>query len=234
MEVCSKVDCQVCRNRQKSVFSGLTEEELSILRDAKMCYKFSKGEAVFEKGKHPQGLFCVLEGKIKIASTDKNGKEQIISLAKNGDIVGYKMLLSNDKYYANCVTLEDSTLCYLPKAVFLQVVESSQKLKGNLLELLSTDAQRAELKIASLASMPAKQRIAKALIYLIDSFGYEPGNTTINVSLSREEIASIAGTTRETTSRILLALAEKRIIELNAKKIRILILKKLLAASEDI
>ena len=90
--------CENCSNRMRSVFCDLHGNELESLNESKGCGDYKKGQIIFNAGAYPHGLYCVNEGKIKIYRVGDEGKEQIIRLAKGGDILGYRALLSGDKY----------------------------------------------------------------------------------------------------------------------------------------
>src|ERR1039458_4567023 len=125
MQVCEFIDCRLCKKRVDSVFSSLTNDDLAELSEAKTCYQYEKGEFIFHEGAYPRGLFCVYAGKLKVIRMSADGKEHIVHLGKSGDVMGYRALLSNDKYSCSGIALESSKLCYIPKAVFLGLVEKS-------------------------------------------------------------------------------------------------------------
>jgi len=221
MYICDFEDCHFCKMQQKSVFSALTDSELTELNEAKVCQKFLKGEYVFHEGAYPRGLFCVHNGKLKVVRVSSNGKEQIVHLAKSGDVMGYRALLSGGKYSCSGIAIEESVLCYIPKTVFLSLIEKSHKLAIRVLHMLSVELEVAEKNITDLGILPVRQRIAKSLIILAENYGYKEDKCTLNIALSREEIANLAGTTRETAIRILSSLSEEKLITLNAKTIKI-------------
>ena len=232
MNNCEIDNCDSCKTRQKSVFSALGKIELPTLNDNRVCYKFSKGEHVFREGAYPNGLFCVQNGKLKVVRKCSDGKEKIVHLVKKGDIMGYRALLSGEKYSCSGVAIEESNLCFIPKLVFLGLIEKSHKLVVEVLHMLSVELSIAEKVITGLSSLPARQRITQSLLLLKENYGYQPDNCTIDITLSREEIANLSGTTRETAIRVLSDLDSEKIIELNAKKIKIFNHKRLVEIAE--
>lgn len=75
-----------------------------------------------------------------------------------------------------------------------------------------------------------KQRLAETLVYLLDTFGTNP-DKSVNIKLSREELAGIVGTATESCIRLLSDLNKLGIIELSGKKIIISNRNKLLQLS---
>lgn len=193
----------------------------------KNCTSYKKGQQIFHENTYPFGLYCISSGKIKIARTGDEGKEQIIRLAKAGDILGYRALLSGDKYSCYAEAIEDSALCFIPKDEFLNLVNKNANVSIGLMKLLSEDLKVAQQKITDLAQKPVRERLAEALLVLKETYGFEGDDATLNVVLSREELANIIGTATETTIRLISEFKNDGIIELNGKKIKIIQIGKL-------
>lgn len=217
-----KSDCAVCESRGKSVFCDLHKEELDQIDSEKGCSLYKKGQIVFNSGSYPHGLFCVKEGKIKIFRVGDEGKEQIVRLAKAGDILGYRALLSGDKYASSAEVIDDSKICFIPSQAFLKILEGNGILSMHIMKLLSDDLKSAEHKMIDMAQKPVRERVAEALLYLKQTYGLADDGQTINVVLSREDIANIVGTATETTIRLLSELKNDQVIALNGKRISIL------------
>jgi CRP/FNR family transcriptional regulator len=214
--------CHDCDVRVKSVFCHLKEGELVQLDDHKACANYKKGSVIFNQGAYPHGLFCVKTGKVKVFQYGDEGKEQIVRLAREGDILGYRALLSGDKYSCSAESIEDAQVCFIPKNDFLNLLSSSGPLSMQIMKLLSEDLKKAEHKITDLAQKPVRERVAEALLFLKETYGLDTDNQTINVVLSREDIANIVGTATETAIRLLSELKHDNIIALNGKKIAII------------
>lgn len=222
------LNCMACKARINSIFKELTGDDLAQLDQNKSCRQYHKGELIFNEGAYPRGLFCVQSGKIKLSQIGADGKEQIVHLANDGDVMGYRAILGEDTYSCSAMALEDSKVCFIPKTHFNKLVENNSKLTLQIVHLLSDELKEAERKITNTAQQPVKNRLAQALLSLKDNYGMESDKLTINVSIKREELANLAGTTRETATRLLYELQEQKLIELVGKKIKILNEKHLL------
>lgn len=214
-------DCATCTVRHSSVFSELTRDEIAVLNENKGCGFYKKGHTVFMQGHHPNGLFCVKYGKVKIYKTGDEGKEQIVRFGKSGDILGYRALLSGDSYSCSADVLEDSHVCFVPRSAFMNLLSNSSSLSLQVMKLLGLDLRQAENRITELAQKPVRERVAEALLLLKETYGVEDDSTTLNVSLSREEIANLVGTATETTIRLLSEFKQDGLIGLQGKKISI-------------
>jgi CRP-like cAMP-binding protein len=188
----------------------------------KSCSTYKKGQYIFAENGLPAGLFCINNGKIKISKTGFDGKEQIIRLAKSGDIVGYRALIANERYASSAVTLEDASICIIDKAYFFKSLETNPKLLFEVVKKMSRDLKEAEDHIVSLSQKNVRERMAEALLFLKATYGYEEDNKTINVSLTREEIADYVGTSTESCIRLLSEFNQDKMIALKGKKISII------------
>lgn len=203
-------------------------EVIEFEKDANL---FAKHQKIFQEGTRPLGLYCINKGKVKIYKSGINGREQILRLAKEGDVVGYRSLISGDNYTASAATLEESMICFIPKNVFFNLLQHNHDLVSNMMKLLSRDLKIAEIKVTELSQRSVRERVAETILMLRETYGMEADNETLQAVLSREDLASIAGTATETLIRILSELNKEKMIALAGKKIRILDMQALLHAA---
>ena len=177
---------------------------------------------VFYSGWIPSGLFCVNSGKIKVSTIGFGGKEQILRLAKAGDVIGYRALVSNERYTSSATALEDASICIIDKSYFLSLMDTSPKLMFAVMKTMSKDLKEAEDHIVSLSQKNVRERMAEALLFMKATYGLDDDQKTINVALSREEIADYVGTSTESCIRLLSEFNQDKIIAINGKKISII------------
>src|SRR5690554_3697479 len=212
--------CNNCKN-SKDFFCHLSEGEMNAISHQKRDNFLKKGQEIFSEGSYAKGLFCLYEGKVKLTKLGKDGKEQIIRFYKNGNILGYRSLLSNEPYHATAIVMEDSYVCMITKDRFLQVVKENPKLSLSVIQLLSKELRSAEQHLIDVSQKTVKERISESLLLLMNTFGYLSDEETLNIKLTRSEIADIAGTTTESTIRTLAQLRDERLIKLEGKNIAI-------------
>lgn len=221
-------DCQFCEARLKSVFCDLNKEEVNELSQHKGCVTYKKGQDIFRQDSYPHGIYCINKGKVKLFQMAENGREQIVRLAKPGDLLGYRALLGGEKYTSTAETIEETSVCFIPKNLFFKFVENNNSITIQIMKLLSSDLKNAEHKITDLAQKSVKERMAEAILFMKEVYGLEKDNVTLNVVLTREEIANIAGTATETAIRILADLKSEGVLDFIGKKIKILNISELL------
>jgi len=212
--------CADCTNDSK-IFCALSRDEKGELSHNKGSNFYKKGQAIFYEGNHSHGLYCIFTGKVKLSKLGEDGKVQVIRFAKTADILGYRALLSNEPYHATAIAMEDCQICHLSKDRYLQLMTENPKLAWNTMQLLSKDLRSAEQHLINIAQKTVKERIAEALMLLYSTFGMKEDGKSIDIVLSRSEIADIAGTTTETTIRTLALLSKEGLIELKGKVIKI-------------
>jgi CRP-like cAMP-binding protein len=204
-------------------FRELTAAEVAELSAHKVCRHYRKGDVIFAEGQRSGGLYCVSAGKIKLFKTGPEGRDQIVRLAGTGDVIGYRALISHEPYYATAAALEDCAVCLIPPADFFAFVEKNQHFSMGLIQTLSRDLRRAEERMLNLAQKSVRERLADTLMLLRDTYGYTSAEEMIlNVTLSREDYASLVGTATETVIRLISDFRMERLIETPGKRMKIL------------
>ena len=187
-----------------------------------MCQTYQKGQLIFREGSRPSGLHCVHQGKIKIAKVGGDGKEQITRLAKPGDVLGYRALMAETAYSASAVALDDCVVCFVPKADFLRTIEVNPQFANGLMKLLSRALGEAEERLLHLAYKPVRERLAEALLLLQRTYQKEEDPLPFAIAISREDLAALIGTAKETTIRLLTEFKEEGILSTKGSHITLL------------
>lgn len=198
------------------------QSELESVSATKSCFTFRKGQIIFHEGGKPSGLYCINSGKVKVAKMGSDGKEQIVRLAKPGDIIGYRALMADTNYSASAVALDDAVVCFVPKSQFLELISHNVAFSGGLMKLLSTALGDAEERMVQMAYKPVRERLAEALLLLRKTYQPADGTDNFTISISREDLASIVGTAKETTIRLLSEFKDEKLITTKGSSITIL------------
>lgn len=221
-------NCEHCARRFTNVICNSRFDTFSTINKEKECSFYRKGELIFKENARPYGVFCVNKGKIKLVKSGDDGREHILRLVKAGDPLGYRALLSGDRYNCSAVALEDCSVCFVPKEIFLKLIQEDGDLTMEMIKLLSSDLKKAEVSLTHLAQKPVRERMAEALLFIKETYGFEEDGLTINAVFSRDELANIVGTATETAIRLLSDFNKDKIIALQGKKIQILDIERLL------
>lgn len=214
--------CEQCIVKELNSFKELTKEELIRISDCRISQTITKGETIFDEGEHVNGLFCVKSGVCKISKMSENGRDQIIHLIKRGDLLGERSLISGEASNLKAVAVNDMEVCFIPKDEIIKDLHENHNFTMSVLKRLATSLKNADNTIVDMGQKTVKQRLAQTLLYLKDTFGIKEENNTLNINLSREDLANIIGTATETTIRLLSEFKKKGIIQLKGKEISII------------
>jgi CRP-like cAMP-binding protein len=213
--------CEQCIVRQFSSLNALNKDELIKMANCKTSYIIKKGEPVFQEGETVNGVFCVKDGVCKMTKLSDNGKDQIIKLAKPGELLGQRSMLSNEPANLSAVAIEDMEVCFIPKSEILGFFNENNKFSMNVMQDICGDLKNADDHMVNMAQKTVKQRLADTLIYLEETFGVNE-DKTLKVQLTREELAGMIGTATESCIRLLSEFNKQNIISLTGKKITLI------------
>lgn len=210
------VTCEQCMSRKDSLFGSFCGDDTQNLNDHKSCSYYKKNQPLFVEGSSPRGVYCVNAGKVKIFARGEEGKEQIIHIAKAGEIVGFRAMFSGEPYGVAATTLEECNICFINKADFLNLVDTNVTLRNGIMKELSKELSERATFITNMAQKSVRERLAFSLIILNDIYENEM------INLSREDLANFIGTATETLIRLLKDFKEDGYISTHARKIEIL------------
>ena len=196
------LNCLNCAKKDLSAFSNIDSTTITEMADVKTCAFFKKGQIMMHEGSRPNGVYCIHSGKAKLFRLGTEGKEQIIRFAKDGDLIGYRALLSSEQLSASIQVLEDTHACFIPRSEMFKMIENNSKFSLEVMKMACHELGEAGRLITNLAQKTVRERLAEVLLLLVSTFGLdEDGN--IDVSLTREEIANMVGTATESVIRLL-------------------------------
>lgn len=225
--------CEQCMIRQLNSLKELTKDELVRISHCKTTKLIKKGTIIFNEGEHINGVFCIKSGACKVSKISENGREQIISLNQKGDLLGQRSLINDETSNLKATAINDMEVCFIPKTEIVKDLSSNSNFSLSVLKKMAGDLRNTNNALVDLAQKSVKQRLAYTLIYLEDKFGVNDNNA-INITLSRDDIAGIVGTTIESAIRLLSDLKKKKIIALKNKEIFLLDKKELQLISDGI
>ncbi|MEN9400569.1 MAG: hypothetical protein RL632_1672 [Bacteroidota bacterium] len=216
------VSCATCSARKNSLFGTYGESEVVDLNHEKMCNYYKKNQPLFIEGSFPRGVFCLNQGKVKVFTRGDEGKEQIIHIAKAGDVIGFRSMFSGEPYKVSASTLEESNICFIGKDDFLLMMDNNPTLRNGIIRELSKELGDRAQFITNMAQKSVRERLAFSLLILADIYGEE------EINLTREDMANFVGTATETLIRLLKDFKEDQIIEIHTRKLQIVNRDKLL------
>lgn len=214
---CDLKICILCRNCLPDWLPAIGNQKQNLL--------IKKGAKVFEEGNEMQGIYFIFKGKIKVHKKWGTEKELIVRFAKDGDMIGYRGLGNERIYPVSATALEDTIVCFVSMDFFDTTLKVNHQLTYDLMQFYAEELQEAERRMRNLAHMEVKGRIAEALLTLQKVFG-QCKDGSIDIQLTKQDIASYCGTTYETLSRTMAEMIKEKLIKVVGKAITILKQKK--------
>ena len=210
-----------------SIFWDLNENDLGHIADKMVAKHFENGNYIFLEDSDGEQCFFVLEGSVKVTRLSKDGREVILAMLNEGDFFGEMSLLDGESRSANVIALEKTKVLTLDRNDFIAVVNDYPQIAVQLLKELARRLRKSDRQIASLSLSDAEKRIALCIIRFADEQGViQNGKVSIPKTPIQQDIANMAGTSRETVSRALGLLEKEDLIERNGKELIILDYKK--------
>ena len=215
--------------KKLAFFSGLPDEDLEKIAEITIERSYRKNTIVFMEGEPGDALYYVKSGKVKVFRAYEDGREHIVHILSQGDVFGEATLFSGIDYPASASIYEDSIIGVIRNNDLEKLVIQSPDLSLKIIRLMASKLVQAQYKIRDLTFNDVFSRTASQLLKLAEDHGSKSDmGLIINISLSRQELAEMAGTTRETISRVLskfrkeksITEQDDRIVLLNVERLK--------------
>jgi CRP/FNR family transcriptional regulator, cyclic AMP receptor protein len=202
-------DCLRCTFREHRLFCDLPREALIKLQSIKATSVYPKGTLLCLEGQGARGVYVLCTGRAKLSTTSAEGKSIILRVAEPGEVLGLTAAVSSSPYEATIETLEPTQANFISQTDFIRFLEDYPAVGIKVAQQLTHNCKCAYSEIRSIGlSNSVPERIAKLLLgwagHPLDLPNKKKSHEiSIRVTLTQEEIAQFAGTSRETVSRVL-------------------------------
>ena len=213
------MQCQFCTTRDQCFFSSLTNEESEFLMQNKREITFKAGETIYKQGTESKYLIFLTSGMAKVMVEGDNGKNFILQLVKSFEFVDFPAIFEDDMLYRTSIAIVESKACLIDVAAFKKIVMSNKSNIPKLIKHFNQLQHRFSGRIINIIYKNMDARIAEAILYLVNEIYY---SRVFRLTISRMELAELAGLSKESTSRILSQLKEEEILKIKGKNIEVL------------
>jgi cAMP-binding proteins - catabolite gene activator and regulatory subunit of cAMP-dependent protein kinases len=205
------------------IFADLDVETLEKISKLGKRKTFYKDSVIFLEQESGSALFVIATGKVKVSRVSEDGREIILTILSESDFFGEMAILDGLSRSANVTAMEDSELFIIQRSDFVSLLYDHPEVSIALLLELTKRLRAADVKIKSLSLKDAEGKVATVILQLADDMGkIKQGNVEIEKLPLQQDLANMAGTSRETISRTLHSFAKKNLIEMEGSKLRIL------------
>ena len=214
------------QNLQNLLKVSEDENALQSLKDDRNINVYKKKQVIYTQGNHPNRLYYVLKGKVKTYKRNEDGKELVTDLYSPGDFLGYIALMEETVYKDTAEALEESELAIIPKEEFEDLLNNNKEVSRNFIKMLAKNISNKENQLLGLAYNSLRKKVAEALILLQRKYQLTVEDNFI-IDISRESLATIAGTATESLIRTLSDFRNEKMIEIKDGSIVIINQKKI-------
>lgn len=202
------------------IFRALPPEGLERLGQAMHHRRYAKGELVMLRGQLISHLVVVARGQLKLVHTTSGGREQVVRILEPGDFIGELALFTEAYSEGDLVAVAETEACLVARQAVQAILHEHPTVALALVKALAERLATAEQQIADLSLRAVGERLAAELLRLVaDRPGPEgsggpggPGGTRVTLPVPWAEMAARLGTTPESLSRRLKAMAEEGLI----------------------
>lgn len=179
---------------------------------------FNKKQRIYKEGTHPHYLYYIVKGKVKTYKTHEDGKDLVLDLYADGDFFGYLSLLEGLSYKENAEAIEDTELALIPKKDFEDLINSNPAIAKKFVSLLAKNLVEKERHLLGIAYNTLRKKVAEALVNMYKKY-HAGGKEPYLIDISREDLATIAGTATESLIRTLSDFKTENLIDIQKGKI---------------
>jgi len=192
------------------LFSGLEDKELERIENVMSIKTYPKNSMIVLEEEFGDTVYIVRSGTIKITRLNDEGKEVILALMGAGEFFGELAALDGEARSANALAQEECRLYLLHRSDFIDLLKHNTRISFTLLSELARRIRHSDQQIEALSLDDAEHRIGVCILNLAEDNGViRKGKVTIQKLPFQQDIANMAGTSRETVSRVLKLLEEK-------------------------
>lgn len=213
------------------VFAGLSERDLDELLHESQLMRYPKDAAVFSQGERAGSFFLLQQGHLRVVKVTPEGRQVVVRYVVPGDIFGVAMAFGRDTYPATAVAVADSAALVWPSAAWPRLATKFPQLAMNTLQAVGSRLYEAHDRVVEASTERVELRVAHALLRLAAQSPVTDG--PIELPVSRQDLAEMAGTTLFSASRVLKSWENRGLVISGRQRVTVLSLDSLRALVEQ-
>lgn len=208
--------------RSSPLFGGMDAESARSLIRLMTRREMIKGDVLFNEGDDGHALYVIVKGKVKMARTARDGRENLLGLLGVGDMLGELSVFDPGPRMSRAHAVEESVVFELPKEILDEWLDDHLEMSRHLMRALAQRIRRISNTMADLVFSDVPGRVAKAILDLGHRFGrMERGHVTVRHGLTQEELAQLVGASRETVNKALADFASRGWIDVHIGSVEV-------------
>jgi CRP-like cAMP-binding protein len=203
-------------------FSGLSPEGLDQLLSAARSARYAKDAEIFSQGEEARQFFLLLSGHIRVVQTSPEGHQVVARYINEGELCGIAVAMGLDAYPATAVAAVDCVALFWPNSSWAALQTQFPSFGASVYQTVGSRLRDTQARVMELASEQVEQRIANAILRLVDQAGRKTEDgIEIDFPITRQEIAEMTGTTLHTVSRLLSSWEDQGLVRGGRQKVTV-------------
>jgi CRP-like cAMP-binding protein len=187
--------------RRSRLFARLGDSEIDAILAHATVVRQAEGDQIFAKGDPGNSMMAVLKGRVMISSPSPDGRQVVLTVMREGDLLGEIALLDGHERSADATAMIDCELLVVPRRSLLALLERRPDLCIDLLIVLCERLRRTNEQVEDLAFLDLESRIAKVLVRLADENGGRSASGPVGVKISQRALGELVGGSRESVNK---------------------------------
>lgn len=197
-------------------YGNLTDDQVRLICENGFLVTHRKDELVFSENKPISHLMFLQSGLVKLYKERQHDRSVIIKITGPGHYIGLLTLFYDIRYKYSATALEDSVVAYVPLTLIREVAGHNGKYALDLIHELSADGMFLMEKMIRVNQQQVPGRVAEMLLFFYHDIYH---SQQYILPLSRQEIADLVYSTKESVSRTLTEFKNDRMIEIEDRKV---------------
>ena len=215
------------------IFTDLDDREMATIAAAAPMRQFTPGELLYSPPQPMETLFILKQGRVRIFRVSPDGRALTTAILTPGTIFGEMLLLGQQMHDNFAEALDKVTVCVMTRSDVQRFLLSDARIAARISEILGNRVSQLERRLSDTVFKSVPQRVATTLCLLADQEPRRFLGRGVQIQLTHEQVAALAGTSRETTTKILNEYADQGLVHLGRGRITIADLPRLAAEAGE-
>ena len=189
--------------RKFDLFKNSNEELLTQVLDNMLIRKEGSGVTIFNQGDNPKNLYLIIQGSLLVTEYSEEGKSVSHELISKGDCFGEIAIIDQLHRSASVISMENVELGTLGSNFVREIMLKDIDISNYFLFKFAGIIRKMNKNVFNLITASAKKRLLFQILHLSENKNTTQDKKILDKSLSHSALASFAGLSRETVSRII-------------------------------
>ncbi len=204
------------------IFCDLDDAEMDAMAKAAPMRAYAAGELIFTPHQPLAALFILKQGRVRIFRVSSDGRALTTAIIEPGTIFGEMVIVGQRMHDSFAEALDDAVVCVMTESDVRRLLLSDPRISARISETLGRRIGELEQRFTDAVFKSAPERIAGALVALAAASHARHLGRGVQIRLTHEQLAALAGTSRETTTKMLGELADRGLVTLGRGRITVL------------